>query len=251
MTILAAKTEKVPFGFFVIDGLMDEQGNYYVGVPQIATLVSLSNAHASRDFKALLLKDSSLTKPFSDYVKLKSDLNSQPVNAITLHQFEFLLAKLDRKGNVKAQELRDSLVGLSLHQLFSDAFDKKFEKEERQDWLRKRAFTKETFWFMTAAIDKYYQAHPRVEKYKGQNYSEVFDCLNKALFGLKSKDIKQCLGIGQSQLNRDHFGRESLIKIEMVQRIAEAQMAYHTKTPLEAVKTAINMMNYQVSDFKE
>ena len=244
MTILKAEVAKVKVGFREIDGLMDEQGSYYVGVPQAADLFQTSRNTAARDFKRLLGKDFETSQ-------LKTEFNQNKTLAIPLEDFEKLLIALDRKGNSHAQEFRDSLVGLALYQLFCDAFDKKFEKEERQDWLRKRAFTKETFWFMTAAIDKYYQAHPRVERYKGQNYSEVFDYLNKALFGLKSKDIKQCLGIGQSQLNRDHFGRASLIKIEMVQRIAEAQMAYHTKTPLEAVRTAMNMMNYQVSDFKE
>lgn len=244
MPTITAKTEKVTFGFVELDGLMDDQETFYVGVPQIADLFKTSRNTASRDFKRLLGE----AFKTSD---LKTEFNKNKTLGISLEVFEKLLVALDRKGNTNAQEFRDALVGLSLHQLFCDAFDKKFEKNERQDWLRKRAFTKETFWFMTGAIQKYYLANPRTEKYNGQNYSEAFDCLNKALFGLKSKEIKEILGIGQSQLNRDHFGRESLIKIEMVQRIAEAQMEYHARTPLEAVKTAVTMMNYQVADFRE
>lgn len=244
MSSLKAEVAIVKIGFIEIEGLMDEQGLFYVGVPQASDLFKTSRNTAARDFKRLLGE----TFKTSD---LKTEFNKNKTLGMPLEVFEKLMIGLDRKGNVHAQEFRDNLAGLSLYQLFCDAFNVKCEKEERQDWLRKRAFTKETFWFMATAIDNYYKANPRPEKYRGQNYSEVFDKLNVALFGLKSKEIKEILGIGQSQLNRDHFGRESLIKIEMVQRIAEAQMEHHGKKPIEAVGIAINMMNYKRSDFRE
>jgi hypothetical protein len=58
--------------------------------------------------------------------------------AIALKEFEKLVAKLDRKGNEQAQEFSRSLIVLSLHQLFCDAFDMKFEKEDRQEYLIQR-----------------------------------------------------------------------------------------------------------------
>jgi hypothetical protein len=111
--------------------------------------------------------------------------------------------------------------------------------------------TKETFWFMGSAIESYYLRHPRIEKYPNQNYSEAFDALNKALFGKKSRDIKAILGIGKNTLNRDHFGKESLKKIEMIQRIAEAQIDHQDVKPIDAVKFAVGIMNYQISDFRD
>ncbi len=131
MTTKAFVTD-VQFGSMTIEGLMDEQGKYYVAVTQVAAQLLASLNNPSKDVKALL------GKGFEQFLKLKTELNPNPVNVVTLEQFEVVLTKLDRKGNVKAQQLRDSLFGLSLQQLFSDAFNIKFEKAERQQWLLQR-----------------------------------------------------------------------------------------------------------------
>jgi hypothetical protein len=241
---LTATVTDVLIGLLVIEGLMDENSDFYVGVPQAADIFETSRNIAARDFKRLLgeaFKTSDLKTEFNKYKTL----------GMPLSVFELLLNSLDRKGNIKAQELRDSLAGLSLHQLFCDAFKIKFEAQERQEWLKTRMLTKETFWFMGSAIESYYLRHPRIEKYPNQNYSEAFDALNKALFGKKSRDIKAILGIGKNTLNRDHFGKESLKKIEMIQRIAEAQIDHQDVKPVDAVKFAVGIMNYQVSDFRD
>lgn len=247
---LTAEVTKVPVGFFEIDGLMDENSNFYVAAPQLVDIDLVPPDRSAKQIEALVNNGFS-SHVNLEFTKLKTSLNSKAVNAIPLKNFEILLARLDRKGNKKAQEFRDTLVGLSLHQLFCDAFKIKFEAQERQEWLKTRMLTKETFWFMGTAIEAYYLRHPRVEKYPYQNYSEAFDALNKALFGKKSRDIKAILEIGRNTLNRDHFGRESLKKIEMIQRIAEAQIDHQDVKPVDAVKFAVGIMNYQVSDFRD
>ena len=128
---------------------------------------------------------------------------------------------------------------------------KKAQEEIQQIWHELRTYTKETFWFLTDSIKAYYEQHPRVEKYNGQNYSEALDCLNIGLFGKRSKEIKEELGIGKNQLNRNHFGKESLKKIEMVQRIAQAQIEHLGLSPIEAVGFAIKTMNYSISDYRK
>jgi hypothetical protein len=74
----------------------------------------------------------------SQFAKLKTSLHPKAVNAIALKDFEKLVFELALKGNERAQEFSRSLIGLSLHQLFCDAFGIKFEKEERQQYLAQR-----------------------------------------------------------------------------------------------------------------
>ncbi len=84
--------------------------------------------------------------------KTKTEFNKNTTLSISLPEFERVLAKLDRAGNVKAQAFRDGLVGLSLQQLFCDAFGVKFETEQRQEWLEERFKTKKDFRPLTAQL---------------------------------------------------------------------------------------------------
>lgn len=84
--------------------------------------------------------------------KTKTEFNKNTTLSISLMEFERVLAKLDRAGNVKAQAFRDGLVGLSLQQLFCDAFGVKFETEQRQEWLEERFKTKKDFRPLTAQL---------------------------------------------------------------------------------------------------
>ncbi|MCC5616625.1 hypothetical protein LC605_16405 [Nostoc sp. CHAB 5836] len=144
---LSANITKVQIGFLEIDGLMDENGDYYVAIPQLVDVELIPPNRSSKQLEALLNTGFQSHVNFN-FVKLKTELHPKAVNSLPLREFEILLARLDRKGNIKAQELRDTLVGLSLHQLFCDAFGIKFEQDDRQNWLKARILTKSTFWFM-------------------------------------------------------------------------------------------------------
>lgn len=90
--MLRAKVSQVNIGPIVIEGLMDEIGDYYVAIPQIAELFSIPIKHASRDIKALLGKED------VEFIKLKTELHSGEVNAITLDQlFKISLAWYNKK----------------------------------------------------------------------------------------------------------------------------------------------------------
>jgi hypothetical protein len=138
-----ALVAKVPFGTFEIDGLLFEDGIYGVAIPQISDLFMTNRNTASRDLKRLLGEGFKTSKT-------KTEFNKNTTLSISLLEFERVLAKLDRAGNVKAQAFRDGLVGLSLQQLFCDAFGVKFETEQRQEWLEERFKTKKDFRPLTA-----------------------------------------------------------------------------------------------------
>lgn len=146
--MLRANIAQVNIGPIVIEGLMDEDGEYYVAIPQIAELFQIEKNQASRYLKTLL------GKSFS-FLKLKTPLHSGEVNVVPLEAFEKVLFELAIKGNPKAIEMSRVLIGLSLHQLFCDSFGVKFESEDRQKWLSTRLKTKHDFRPLTDQLQKY------------------------------------------------------------------------------------------------
>jgi len=126
-----ATVAQVKIGHIEIEGLMLPDGSYAIAVPQVASLFLIDRGQASRGFKALLGEG-------FQFDKVGSELNPKAVNILTLPEFELLIAKLDRSGNIPAQEFRDSLAGIALHQLYCDAFGVKFEQQDRQKWLKER-----------------------------------------------------------------------------------------------------------------
>lgn len=109
---------------------------------------SFDKNQASRDFKALLGAG-------FQFDKVKSVLHPKAVNAVTLPVFEKIMFELALKGNQGAIEMSRALIGLSLHQLFSDAFGQKFEAEDRQRWLQTRFNTKHDFRPLTDQLQRY------------------------------------------------------------------------------------------------
>ena len=135
---IKADITQVQIGPLNLEGLMSENGDFGVAVPQTAVLFQINGVQASRDLKALLHKG-------FQFDKWKTPLNPKAVNVIPLDQFQNLVRALDKKGNPAATRFVDAMLGLSLHQLFADAFGIKFEAEHRQQWLTTRLATKHDF----------------------------------------------------------------------------------------------------------
>jgi hypothetical protein len=129
---------QVPVGNSSIEGLMAEDGTFGIAVPQLVSYNLVPPNRSLKQVKALYSIDISSHQ-------WRTELNSKAVNVILLSDFERLLRKLDKAGNKQAEQMVDDLVGLSLHQLFSDAHKVKFEQEERQAYLIDRQCHREDF----------------------------------------------------------------------------------------------------------
>lgn len=241
-SILTAVVAPVPIGLLEVEGLLFEDKSFGITIQQCALLFQVRQDNAQRDFKALLSKDSKFVK-----TKVKDTYTRKPENSITLIEFERLLRKLDRKGNLHAQKLVDDLVGLSLKQLFSDAFKIKFEQEERQQELIDRQLTKDSFWWLVPEIQKYIEEHGSSNPQF--HYVNSFKAMSVGLFGKEPNQIKAELGLGKNDLNRDHFNSEALRRIDIVQRLAKVNLE-NGERPMEAVKSAIKTFNYSPINYK-
>ena len=180
MNIVSAFVSRVSFPLpcQTIEGLMTEDEYFYVGVPQVCTLFSIPTKHASRDFKTLLGKDCAIPK-------LKTPLHSNPVNAIPLEDFGLLVFELALKGNKTAIQASRGLVGLSLHQMFSDAFDKEFTPQQRQSYIEKHWLpSRET----SASMQPWFQQYCIANRYPAW---KVHNYMTMLIFGQTAEMARQ------------------------------------------------------------
>jgi len=126
-----ATVAQVKIGHIKIEGLMLPDGSFAIAVPQISSLFLIPIKNTSRDFKALLGGD-------FQFLKVGSEIHPKAVNILTLPEFEMLSFELALKENQFAIDFHRSLAGLTLHQLYCDAFGVKFEQQDRQNWLKER-----------------------------------------------------------------------------------------------------------------
>ena len=229
---MKAHVTKVQIGNLEIDGLMDEAGNYFVAVPQIATLVQIDKNQASRTLKPLLGAG-------FQFDRLKSELHPKAVNAISIQDFERTLAKLDRAGNKFAQDLRDSLVGLSLHQLYSDAFGVKFEAEDRQNWLIERGEGKEVRRTLTDAIHDYLVSQGKGDAFG--YYARITNQIYQGIFGLDANQIREQLGVPDNALTRDYLNSKEIRTVALIEDVV-MNMIDDGTNPFEAVTSALSIM---------
>lgn len=185
-----AKVAKVPFGSFEIDGLMMPDGSFAIGVPQVTSLFGILKHNASRDIKALLGKE------FRS-LKVGTELGNELINVLTLPDFEKVTFELAMKGNAKAQEFVRSLYGLSLHQLFCDAFEVEIDAEGRQKWLKKRQKTKIDF-------------HPLTNQLKAHGMKDDFE------FGLFIHIMQEKIGLKD--------GTRDLVDFDKLQELEDIQL---------------------------
>ena len=206
-----ATVSPVPFGKnLVIEGLLLADGNFAIAVPQICSLFSFLIHNASRDIKAILGAD-------FQFLKARTTLNSKAVNYVTLLDFECLIVELTIQGNSTAIALTRSLVGLSLTQVFSDAFNIEFDKADRQAHLTARLAGKITRRSLTDAIKDYVETHSTSENYRQWIYSNCSDKINLALFDKKASQLKKERSCKDNDALRDTHSKAELVLIDRIE----------------------------------
>ena len=131
-------------------------------------------------------------------------------------------------------------------------FGQGVDEENRQDWLGERHASKEAFREMGNAIDEFIKKHSdKSDNYRKWIYSNCQDAVNRGLFGKAAKKIREELGIGDSKLLRDHYGRRALRRLEVIQSLACRYILNSDTEPQDAVKKAVGEFNYGIIDYRE
>jgi hypothetical protein len=222
----------VNLGTVQIEGLMSEEGEFGVAVPQLCSLFQFDKNQASRTFKSILGND-------FQFLKWRTTLNPKAVNVILLPDVERLVFELALRQNEEAIDLSRCLIGLSLQQLFSDAFDIHFEKEERQKWLKIRQAGKVVRRTLTDAIKDYLDTHNCCPSYKQFIYANVTDEIYDGVFNRKAKTLKQQW---ECDNPRDVMSEAELSEVKQVEQLTMRIIDQDGIEPVRAAKEALERL---------
>lgn len=236
MSILSLELAKVKIGIQEVEGLLDvSTDTFYVAVTQVCIQFSVSTTHAVREIKTIPGKGLSINTA-------KKKLHSSPVYVLTLAQYEKVVFSLAFKGDTEAIEFSEELIGLSLTQLFSDAFGIKFEEEDRQEYLRKRQFQKEVRLKETGCVDRWitrYASEVSVN-YRKWIWCNISGSVNLALTEKKTSYWRKELNLKDDCLLRDHWNISVLSDIENIEKLASKLIDKKDVEPKEVLMIEIH-----------
>jgi hypothetical protein len=233
-----AEIATVKIGSLEIEGLMLADGSFGIGVPQIAKLFPYfqdSQNQASQMLKRLM-GDRIKTN------KIKTQFNRNATLIVDIESFLNIIKVLSKKSDVIAEDLADRLMGLSLHQLFSDAFCVKFEKEDRQKWLEDRDNGKIYRRTLTDSIKDYLRSHPREDK---RLYPITTDLIYLGIFNRRAAQLKTDW---DDKNPRDSMTNQELFLVAEVEALTSRLIDYDNLHPLVAAKQALSVLRIPVCD---
>lgn len=199
----------VQMGPISVVAVLTDDGNLYVTVQSLATLFQLTPNHATKTVKALLGEASSLPQ-----ISLEGEgPNKSKNNCIALSDFERVLFELVLRGNPQAIELSRALIGLSLTQLFSDAFGLKFDGDDRRKYLELRMKSKGTRRSFTDEAQLYYRAKHGKDP-SGPYYAALTNKVYQKLFGETAEELKTKFKVPKGKLLRDYLPEKMLHQVE-------------------------------------
>lgn len=234
-TVQKAHVTEVSIGKLTVEGLMYEDSTFAIALPQISKLFpsSIAPHNASRTVKRALGKGSGEMS----LLQATTNLNSKAVNTITLDMFEVLVFELAMGGDSLAQDFMRVLFGLSLKQLFSDAFKIQFEAEDRQEYITTRQTGKEVFKRLTLVVQSHLRSQGKNDP--GHYYAQLVNKIYRNLFGAEAKELRELRSVGKSALTRDHFTARELSVISRVEDGVIFMIQHLGKEPFEAVDLCI------------
>ena len=256
MSIVARKTI-VSIGHLLVDGYLLPNGKFGMSQTQVILLsgVTTDTHHAASRYTDISRSKQAKTlvpQGFVVHRNLPVVGEIEKINLVELDSVSPFLTVCLSLGHIEAAKPLALLSGLSLQQLFCDAFGLKFEAEERQAWLLARTESKDFFFEFTTEISSWFNRTKADRTQPIERYMSMsFDAINRGLFGKTSKQIRIELGVSDVVLIRDYFNNESLRRISQVQSISGGQMRKNLSLrPLDAAKFALDCSCFDVIDFK-
>jgi hypothetical protein len=204
---MKASIATVEFSAIEIQGLLSDGGDYGVGVPQFCNLFSIPSKNAKQNIQSLL----GIERGKISILKWKTTLHASGVNVLTVLQFEQLVKALMLKGNVAAIQLGCDCIAMSLTQRFADAFNRKFDKDDRDTFFKARVAGVVSRRSLTDAIRDWMNETGNQDK---NLYASITNQIYTRLFGGDTDEMRKLIGIPKDQSIRDNLHPKALKAID-------------------------------------
>jgi hypothetical protein len=236
-TILTATVTTVKLGNLEFEGLLLEDGNFGIAQQQIADIFSVIPTSAPKWLKTRLGEGFQLFQVKTNRPR-EAGKQNRAENALTLTGFEKLIFELALERNEIAIKLSRDLIGLSLTQLFSDAFNIKFDKDDRQAWLVIRQKGKVTRRGLTDAIKDWYERNPGgTSRPPHAMFATTTNLIYQALWGLDAKGLEKLLDCARNE-SRDFMDEKSLKLLDRAESLVMDYIDEDNIKPVDAVPLA-------------
>ncbi|MGL5075111.1 MAG: hypothetical protein ACRDBG_04635 [Waterburya sp.] len=151
-------------------------------------------------------------------------------------------SKLKRGNQEILEALLDACLLEALERRADAAFGVIRSEEERNIRLQARmdGILSRNFW--TETIDRYLQNNEVSENYRKHIYSNVSNLVNRAFLNKNAKQIRQELGLKESDAIRDRLDPTLLKNIDSVERLAGLRVINQKVEPYQALKDAISLV---------
>ncbi len=228
MSNTKATVAQVSLGDFTFDGLLMPNGEYRIGVSQVAHLNLVTPNNATKSVKALLGKDVKL-------LQTKSELNRSSVNTISISDFTNLLYKIAFKGNSVAQSMLLALADMSMTEVFNDAFGKETTARGRQAFIKTRLSGIVQRRSFTDSVKAYNEV---TGSDITPNYAQLTNLTYLLLFGHTASELEVLCG----KPVRDHLLPEQLHLLDAVENMASKLIEKQQVDPESAIRQAVELL---------
>ena len=240
--ILRANTPAatVTLGDIPIDAYQLPNGDYVLGRNKLAKAIDKQPISVSR----FMTGKSPDALPYKGLEVVTISVNGGTAHALPLDFASDYWFYWAMKGNVKAKALTKACIAEALERRVDAAFGVKRDEEERDQRfvIRRDGILSRNFY--TDCIEAYVRRHANElsDTYKKFIYVNVSNMLNKAMFGMTSKEIKERYQIPKEASIRDSFPASTLKEIDTIEKSVANLINNKDIEPQEALKSYIDFV---------
>jgi hypothetical protein len=232
-----AKVAKVDFGFTTVEGLLLANGEYAIGMSQLASLKVIPPNRSITQLVAI----TGMT--FPSHQSITSELHSKKVNCISLIEAALLIKNRAKAGVVEADLLLDAILFEGLERRFDIAFDNKRSEEEYNARLKARVEGKQVRWDFTDSIKAYIERNNITGNEAKFMYKNATDKLYSFLTGYSStKKFREKENIPLKHSPRDYASERDLKHIAEIEAAAQRWIDIKNIHPYDAVELVTNQL---------